>query len=136
MVPTDDIETNELVIDESNELDVAKPVDLDNTKPVDNEFDDDDDDDDDDNDDDDDDDDVITELDIEEVNGIVDVEGIRLDVNNVVELSDEEIENFNGETKIELALAIDELDMLPLIVFVSKWIVISTARMDRTIKKI
>ena len=127
MVPTDDIETNELVIDESNELDVAKPVDLDNTKPVDNEFDDDDDDDDDD---------VITELDIEEVNGIVDVEGIRLDVNNVVELSDEEIENFNGETKIELALAIDELDMLPLIVFASKWIVISTARMDRTIKKI
>ena len=126
MVPTDDIETNELVIDESNELDVAKPVDLDNTKPVDNEFDDDDDDDDD----------VITELDIEEVNGIVDVEGIRLDVNNVVELSDEEIENFNGETKIELALAIDELDMLPLIVFASKWIVISTARMDRTIKKI
>ena len=128
MVPTDDIETNELVIDESNELDVAKPVDLDNTKPADNEFDDDDDDDDDD--------DVITELDIEEVNGIVDVEGIRLDVNNVVELSDEEIENFNGETKIELALAIDELDMLPLIVFASKWIVISTARMDRTIKKI
>ena len=127
MVPTDDIETNELVIDESNELDVAKPVDLDNTKPVDNEFDDDDDDDDDD---------VITELDIEEVNGIVDAEGIRLDVNNVVELSDEEIENFNGETKIELALAIDELDMLPLIVFASKWIVISTARMDRTIKKI
>ena len=126
MVPTDDIETNELVIDESNELDVAKPVDLDNTKPADNEFDDDDDDDDD----------VITELDIEEVNGIVDVEGIRLDVNNVVELSDEEIENFNGETKIELALAIDELDMLPLIVFASKWIVISTARMDRTIKKI
>ena len=161
VVPTDDIETNELVIEESNELDVAKPVDLDNTKPVDNEFDDDDDEEEEEkveagnNKEDtkidvfwevasndfevsktDDDDDVITVLDIEEVIGIVDVEGIGLDVNNVVELSDKEIENFNGETKIELALAIDEPDMLPLIVFASKWIVISTARMDRTIKKI
>ena len=95
----------------------------------------DDDDDVDDDDDDDDNDDVIIELGIREVNGIEDVEGIILDVSNVVELSDEELENFNGDTKIELALAIDELGILALIVLASKQIFISTARTDRTIKK-
>ena len=88
-----------------------------------------------DDDDDDDDDDEIIELDIREVNDVEDVEGIRLDVNNAVELSDEEIENVNGDTKIELAVAIDELDILALIVLASKRIVFITARTDRTIKK-